>query len=113
MLVPNIIICQLEAYESYTLSTFSVLYTVVVSPFIGCTISVILLGSFGSPMVFSPSTSGQCEAVANVDLSGDTNCIAVGEYAKDIFTYLKEAEVSLCYTRFRSYLCSNTCTLMH
>lgn len=46
-------------------------------------------GSFGSPMVLSPTISGQRE----VDLAGDANCIAIGEYAKDIFLYLREAEV--------------------
>ncbi len=44
-------------------------------------------------MILSPSGSGHREEVVDVDFIGE--CTATGEYAKDIFTYLREAEVSL------------------
>ncbi len=43
-------------------------------------------------MMLSPSGCGPREEVVDVDFTGDCSA-ATGEYAKDIFIYLREAEV--------------------
>lgn len=56
-----------------------------------------LLGSFGSPMLLSPpdplNSSLMCTEIIDIDLLEDDNCAICGEYARDIFSYLREAEV--------------------
>lgn len=37
----------------------------------------------------------QCKAFVDIDLVEDANCGATGEYANEIFSYLKEAEVNI------------------
>lgn len=53
--------------------------------------------SYSSPMTLSSSpdtfsTLLQCNEVIDIDLLG--SCADSGEYAKEIFTFLREAEVS-------------------
>lgn len=45
-------------------------------------------------MIMSPSFAQSQGEVINVDQLDDCYHIPVGEYTKDIFAYLKEAEVS-------------------
>eukprot|EP00731_Ephydatia_muelleri_P031178 Em0022g692a len=51
----------------------------------------------GSPMLFSSpdmiNTSLMCTEVIDIDVLEDNCCAACGEYAKDIFSYLRESEV--------------------
>ena len=47
-------------------------------------------------MLSSPdarNTSLMCTEVIDIDLLENNNCAVCGDYAKDIFTYLREAEV--------------------
>lgn len=61
---------------------------------------VIDVGSFESPMLFSPDVHNKHDEVVDIDLLDDSNCAVTGEYAKDIFIYLREAEVSTCMPYF-------------
>ncbi len=54
-------------------------------------------------MMLSPSGCGPREEVVDVDLMGD--CSATREYAKDIFIYLREAEVG---GSLNLHSCTNT-----
>jgi hypothetical protein len=51
--------------------------------------------SFGSPMVSSPDVFSkfQREDFVDIDLVKDNNIAGTAEYASDIFSYLREAEV--------------------
>lgn len=44
------------------------------------------------------NTSLMCTEVIDIDLLEDNNCAVCGEYARDIFAYLREAEVQECIT---------------
>ena len=46
-----------------------------------------------SPDPLAASSSLMCTEVIDIDLLEDNNCAVCGEYAGDIFAYLKEAEV--------------------
>ena len=39
------------------------------------------------------NSSLMCTEIIDIDLLEDDNCAIFGEYARDIFSYLKEAEV--------------------
>lgn len=55
----------------------------------------------GSPMLFSSpdmmNTSLMCTEVIDIDVLENNCCAACGEYAKDIFSYLRESEVKIGY----------------
>ena len=56
------------------------------------------VGSFESPMLFSPdvyNSLSKKDEVVDIDMLDDSNCAVTREYAKDIFIYLREAEVSM------------------
>lgn len=46
-----------------------------------------------SPNPLASSSTLVCTEVIDIDLLEDNNCAVCGEYAGDIFAYLKEAEV--------------------
>lgn len=50
-------------------------------------------------LITTPDTNAfdshlECKEIIDIDLLDDPNCAVSGDYTKDIFAYLKEAEVS-------------------
>ena len=55
---------------------------------------------FSSPDMIN--TSLMCTEVIDIDVLEDNCCAACGEYAKDIFSYLRESEVKTTCMCFRA-----------
>ena len=48
-------------------------------------------------VLYSPNTSiANTSTVVDLDMQEDNDMTGLGPYARDIFTYLKESEVSVC-----------------